>query len=75
MNTYFSDAVQVIGLFPDLLPNEFRLKLQYPSTPPPIKGLELEKGLLALIEFLTQVRAYSKMISYIQFVEKAGEIT
>nr|CAG4643717.1 EOG090X0131 [Lepidurus arcticus] len=51
-----TDASHVIGLFPDLLPAEFRKQLKYPEDLPVLKGKELESGLLALIEFLTQVR-------------------
>ena len=45
----------VIGLFSGLLPAEFKDKLEYPDTPPVLQGRELENGLLALIEYLTQV--------------------
>ncbi|XP_033637094.1 vam6/Vps39-like protein isoform X1 [Asterias rubens] len=58
-----TDPSQVIGLFPDLLPKEYRNKLEYPSMPTELtgaameKGLSaLEKGLSALIEYLTQKR-------------------
>ncbi|XP_077997895.1 vam6/Vps39-like protein [Glandiceps talaboti] len=51
-----TDPSQVIGLFPDLLPQEFRNQLEYPTQPPDLSGAELEKGLLALIEYLTQKR-------------------
>ncbi|XP_070577538.1 vam6/Vps39-like protein [Ptychodera flava] len=51
-----TDPAQVIGLFPDLLPQEFRNQLEYPQQPPALSGAELEKGLLALIEYLTQKR-------------------
>nr|CAG4651586.1 EOG090X0131 [Triops cancriformis] len=51
-----TDASHVIGLFPDLLPAEFRKQLKYPEDIPVLKEKELESGLLALIEFLTQVR-------------------
>ena len=50
------DPAQVIGLFPDLLPREYRLVLQYPSSPTELGGAELEKGLTALVEYLTQKR-------------------
>nr|CAB3267641.1 vam6/Vps39-like protein [Phallusia mammillata] len=51
-----TDPAQVIGLFPDLLPTEYKKQLIYPYDPPVLKGSELEKGLLALIEFLTEKR-------------------
>ena len=52
---FVSDPTQVIGLFPDLLPSEFRKQLEYPAPPPPLTAGELEKGCLALVEYLTQV--------------------
>ena len=50
-----TDPTHVIGLFPDLLPSEFRKTLEYPTPPPPLTASELEKGCLALVEYLTQV--------------------
>ena len=46
----------VIGLYTGLLPAEFQDKLVYPDSPPVLQGRELENGLLALIEYLTQMR-------------------
>ena len=46
----------MIGLYPNLLPQDFRNQLEYPDRLPELEGGELEKGLLALIEFLTEVR-------------------
>lgn len=51
-----TDPTHVIGLFPDLLPSEFRKTLEYPTPPPPLTASELEKGCLALVEYLTQKR-------------------
>lgn len=51
-----TDPTQVIGLFPELLPSEFRKQLEYPTPPPPLTPGELEKGCLALVEYLTQKR-------------------
>ena len=51
----FADPTQVIGLFPELLPSEFRKQLEYPAPPPQLTAGELEKGCLALVEYLTQV--------------------
>ncbi|XP_006825770.1 vam6/Vps39-like protein [Saccoglossus kowalevskii] len=51
-----TDPAQVIGLFPDLLPQDYRNQLEYPSKPPELSGSELEKGLLGLIEYLTHKR-------------------
>ena len=52
---FVADPTQVIGLFPELLPSEFRKQLEYPAPPPPLTPGELEKGCLALVEYLTQV--------------------
>ena len=52
----FSDPTQVIGLFPDLLPSEFRKQLEYPALPPGLSPSEVEKGCVALVEYLTQVK-------------------
>ncbi|XP_031566770.1 vam6/Vps39-like protein [Actinia tenebrosa] len=51
-----TDPAQVIGLFPDLLPPDFRKQLEYPDLPPDLKPSEVEKGYVALIEYLTQKR-------------------
>ena len=50
-----SDPSHVIGLYPNLLPQDFRNQLEYPDKLPELEGVELEKGLLALINYLTQV--------------------
>jgi len=46
----------VIGLYSGLLPAEFQDKLVYPDSLPVLQGREMENGLLALIEYLTQMR-------------------
>jgi hypothetical protein len=46
----------VIGLYPNLLPQEYRNRLEYPERVPELEGHEVEHGLLALIEYLTQKR-------------------
>ncbi|KAJ8308553.1 hypothetical protein KUTeg_013427 [Tegillarca granosa] len=51
-----TDPSHVIGLYPNLLPQDFRNQLDYPSSLPDLEGGELEKGLLALQEYLTQKR-------------------
>ena len=50
-----SDPSHVIGLYPNLLPQDYRNLLEYPDLLPELEGGELEKGLLSLIEYLTQV--------------------
>lgn len=52
---YVSDPSHVIGLFPNLLPEEFRSSLDYPDTLPNLQGTELENGLLALTDYLVEV--------------------
>ncbi|KAI0225860.1 Vam6/Vps39-like protein [Lamellibrachia satsuma] len=51
-----TDPSHVIGLYPNLLPQDFRKQLEYPDRLPDLQGVELEKGLMALIEYLTQKR-------------------
>lgn len=48
-----------MGLYPDLLPTDYRKQLQYPNPLPGLSGAELEKAHLALIDYLTQVSAIS----------------
>ena len=55
----FLDPAHVIGLFPDLLPAEFRKQLEYPAPPPQLSPSEIEKGCLALVEYLTQASRLS----------------
>lgn len=50
------DPSHVIGLFYELLPPEFRNRISYPGEVPVLQGRELENGILALVEYLTQVR-------------------
>jgi len=45
----------VIGLYPNLLPEDFRKQLDYPDALPDLDGTELERGILSLIDYLTQV--------------------
>ncbi|XP_065183462.1 LOW QUALITY PROTEIN: vam6/Vps39-like protein [Sycon ciliatum] len=47
-----TDVKYVIGLFPGLLPNEFRKTLKYPAAPPVLVGSELDKGLGFLADYL-----------------------
>lgn len=49
------DPTHVMGLYPDLLPTDYRKQLQYPNPLPVLSGAELEKAHLALIDYLTQV--------------------
>nr|CAG4638944.1 EOG090X0131 [Daphnia magna]SVE82916.1 EOG090X0131 [Daphnia magna] len=51
-----TDPSYVIGLFPDLLPVEFRKKVEYPETVPILQGRDLDLAVLALIKYLTEVR-------------------
>ncbi|KAK7506799.1 hypothetical protein BaRGS_00001650, partial [Batillaria attramentaria] len=51
-----TDPSHVIGLYPNLLPQDYRNKLEYPEKVPELEGQEVESGLLALIEYLTQKR-------------------
>lgn len=49
------DPTHVIGLYPDLLPSDYRKQLHYPNPLPTLSGIELERAHLALIDYLTQV--------------------
>uniref|UniRef100_A0A8C5DMJ0 CNH domain-containing protein n=1 Tax=Gouania willdenowi TaxID=441366 RepID=A0A8C5DMJ0_GOUWI len=51
-----TDPTHVIGLYPDLLPSDYRKQLQYPNAPPTLSGAELERLTLALIDTSTQVQ-------------------
>lgn len=51
-----TDPAHVIGLFPDLLPDVYRSKIEYPMPPPRYEGQDLERGLDALKDYLIQVR-------------------
>lgn len=51
-----TDPCLVIGLYPDLLPEEFRRKLDYPSNPPNLQGNDLEDALVDLVEYLLEIR-------------------
>jgi len=53
------DPSHVIGLYPNLLPEDFRKQLDYPDALPDLDGTELEKGVHSLIDYLTQVKKFS----------------
>ncbi|CAL8274308.1 unnamed protein product [Merluccius merluccius] len=53
-----TDPTHVIGLYPDLLPSDYRKQLHYPNPLPSMSGAELEKAHLALIDYLTQKRSH-----------------
>ncbi|CAG0884938.1 unnamed protein product, partial [Darwinula stevensoni] len=54
--SFLADPSHVIGLFPDLLPQYFRSQLEYPDKLPELEGMELDNGLVALRDYLTQMR-------------------
>uniref|UniRef100_G3NP54 CNH domain-containing protein n=1 Tax=Gasterosteus aculeatus aculeatus TaxID=481459 RepID=G3NP54_GASAC len=53
-----TDPTHVIGLYPDLLPSDYRKQLHYPNPLPALSVAELEKAHLALIDYLTQKRSH-----------------
>ena len=53
---FLSDPSHVIGLYPNLLPEDYRSVLEYPDIVPNLKGHEIESGIQALINYLTQKR-------------------
>ena len=52
---YCLDPVNVIGLYPHILPSDLRQSLALPSLPPTLTGEDLKKGTEHLINYLTQV--------------------
>lgn len=42
-------------MFPDMVPEEYRNRLQYPYPLPTLSGADLEKALQALVHFLLEV--------------------
>lgn len=59
MCIYELDPSHVIGLYPNLLPEDFRKQLDYPDALPDLDGTELERGILSLIDYLTQVNGFT----------------
>ncbi|XP_037342949.1 vam6/Vps39-like protein [Pungitius pungitius] len=53
-----TDPTHVIGLYPDLLPSDYRKQLHYPNPLPTLSVAELEKAHVALIDYLTQKRSH-----------------
>ncbi|XP_075549963.1 vacuolar protein sorting 39 [Dermacentor variabilis] len=51
-----TDPSHVIGLFPDLLPEDYRNSISYPDKVPDLRDADLEAGLYALVDYLVQVR-------------------
>ncbi|XP_043220624.1 vam6/Vps39-like protein [Amphibalanus amphitrite] len=51
-----TDPSHVIGLFPDLLPQQYWSQLEYPGRLAELQGRDLENGLVALSDYLIQVR-------------------
>ncbi len=64
----------MIGLYPNLLPQDFRNQLEYPDRLPELEGGELEKGLLALIEFLTEVSKHINIQCSLQLTRGIAKI-
>jgi hypothetical protein len=60
----FSDPYEVIRLFPELLPQQSRGH-QEPEQHPRLQDRDLESGLLALIEFLTEVLKHLPCLYYV----------
>ena len=51
----FADPTHVIGLYPHLLPTKLKSSLMYPEDISRLEGVDYEKGLIALIEYLNDV--------------------
>ncbi|XP_071515409.1 vam6/Vps39-like protein [Panulirus ornatus] len=59
MELFFSlntDLPFVIGMFPDMVPEEYRSRLRYPYPIPVLSGTDLEQALQSLVHFLLQIR-------------------
>lgn len=54
--TLNTDLPFVIGMYPDMVPEEYQSRLQYPYPIPALSGAELEKALQALVHFLLEIR-------------------
>lgn len=50
------DPSIIIGLYPDLLPEEFRSRIDYPSAVPPLSGSELDEAITVLVQYLVETR-------------------
>ena len=67
------DPSVVIGLFPDLLPEEFRSKLEYPERLPELKGDNLDNAIAELAQYLIEIRnQLQKQESKLQFSSIKG---
>uniref|UniRef100_A0A8D2JE61 VPS39 subunit of HOPS complex n=1 Tax=Varanus komodoensis TaxID=61221 RepID=A0A8D2JE61_VARKO len=53
-----TDPTHVMGLYPELLPSDYKKQLQYPNPVPVLSAAELEKAHLALIDYLTLKRSH-----------------
>lgn len=51
-----TDLPFVIGMYPDMVPEEYRSRLRYPYPIPTLSGTDLEQALQALVHFLLEVR-------------------
>ncbi|XP_037087090.1 vam6/Vps39-like protein [Pollicipes pollicipes] len=75
-----TDPSHVIGLFPDLLPQQYWNQLEYPDSLPDLQGRDMENGLLALADYLTQVRhnllkdSSSNTVCNMAIVEGSGTV-
>ncbi|XP_042232169.1 vam6/Vps39-like protein isoform X2 [Homarus americanus] len=54
--TLNTDLPFVIGMYPDMVPEEYRSRLRYPYPIPALSGADLEQALQALIHFLLEMR-------------------
>ena len=68
--------MNVIGLYPNLVPGDMRQKVaeQHPTKPPTLSGTDLEEGLKHLIKYLTHMRYQEiQKLQRQQKVEKGEE--
>ena len=59
---FLSEPMNVIGLYPNLIPGDLRQKVaeQHPTKPPTMSGEDLEEGLKHLVGYLTHMRWVGK---------------
>ena len=55
----------MIGLYPHLLPTKLKNSLTFPTDVPKLEGVDFEKALIALIEYLNDVSDYILVLGVI----------
>ena len=66
-----TDPLNVIGLYPHLLPSDLRQTLTLPTQPPVLTGKELKDGTEHLITYLTQVNPHICYLTLVTLLPSA----